>query len=62
MPQNNDILKRGLVKQQRRFRHQGIKPASGLVYGLRDKLSRELSLKQFLILKRIMMLRKRHGP
>ena len=37
-----------------------MEPASGLVNRLRDELSRELTLEEFLVLKGIMMLCERH--
>ena len=40
---------------------QGIEPASRLIHRLGDKISRELLLKQILILKWVMVLCKRHG-
>ena len=60
--QNNDIFIRRLVEQQRGLRQQGVEPSSGLVHGLGDEFRRELLLEQIFIFKRIMMLRKRHGP
>ena len=61
-PQHDHVFKRGLIEQQRGLRQKGIEPAAGLIHRLRDKLSGELLFKDFLIFKRIMMLRKRHGP
>ena len=60
MPQNDNVLIRRFVKQQRRFRHQGVEPSTGLIHGFGDKLCRELLLKQILIFKWIMVLCKRH--
>ena len=57
---NDNVFKRRAVKQQRRFRHQRVKPASCLVNSLGNELCRELSLKYVLIFKGIMMLCKGH--
>ena len=60
MSKHDNILIRTSVEQQGRLCHQGIEPSTGLVYCLGNELSRELLLKQILILKRIMMLSKGH--
>ena len=61
MSKNNDVLIRRLVEEQCGNRKQRVKPSSCLVYRFGDEICRELLLKQFFILKRIVMLRKRHG-
>ena len=61
MAQNDNILVRSLVEDQGRDCQQGVEPSTCLVYGLGDEICRELLLKEFLILKRIMMLCERHG-
>ena len=61
MAKNDDIFIRRAVKQQGGFCMKGIEPSSGLVHRLGNKLSRELFLKQLLILKGIMVLSKGHG-
>ena len=58
--QNDNILIRSLVKQKGRLCHQGVEPSSCLIHSLRNKLCRELLLKEILIFKWIMMLCKRH--
>ncbi len=60
MSENDNIFIRSLVKQKRGLRKKGIEPSTGLVHCLGNKLCRELLLKHILILKRIMMLCKRH--
>ena len=57
---DNHIFIRRLVEQQCGLCQQGIEPSPGLVHCLGDKLGRELGLEQFLVLKRIMVLRKGH--
>ncbi len=61
MAENDDIFIRRFIKQQGGFRQQGIEPSAGLVHRLGDELRRELTLEQFFIFKRIMVLGKRHG-
>ena len=58
--QNDYVLVRCLVEQERRLCKQGMEPSTGLIHCLGDELCRELLLEELLILKRIMMLRKRH--
>ncbi|CDA06634.1 unknown [Blautia sp. CAG:257] len=60
MSQNNNISVRSLFKQQGRLCQKRIEPSSCLVDCLGNKICRELLLKQILIFKWIMMLRKRH--
>ena len=60
MTQNDNIFIRSFIKQQCRLCQQGIEPSTCLVYCLRNKLCRELLLKQFFILKWIMVLCKWH--
>ena len=60
MSKDDNILIRRLVKEQCRLCHQRIEPSTGLVYCLRNKLSRELFFEKILILKWIMVLCKRH--
>ena len=60
--QHNHILIGRLVKQQGGLCHQGMEPPAGLIHCLGDKLCRKLLLKQLLVLKGIVMLRKGHGP
>ena len=61
MPQHDDILVGGIVKEQSGNRQQGIEPATGLVHSLGDEVRRITLLKNLLVLKRIMPLGKRHG-
>ena len=58
--QDNNILIRGLVEQDRRLCHQGVEPSSCLVHCLGNESGRELLLESLFVLKRIVMLRKRH--
>ena len=60
MAQNDDVLIRSLVEEDGGLSHEGVEPATGLVNCFRDELRRELLLKYFLILERIMMLCERH--
>src|SRR5699024_12353657 len=60
MSKNNDVLIRRLVEEQCGNRKQRVEPSSCLVYRFGDEICRELLLTQFFILKRIVMLRKRH--
>ena len=60
MSENDNIFIRSLIKEQCGLRKQGIEPSAGLIHSLGNKLCRELFLKHILILKRIMMLCKRH--
>ena len=61
MTEHDDILIWCFIKKQRGNGNQRIEPAAGLVNGLGDEISRETLLKNFLVLKRIMPLGKRHG-
>ena len=61
MPQHDDILVGGIVKEQSGNRQQGIEPATGLVHSLGDEVRRITLLKNLLVLKRIMPLGERHG-
>ena len=61
MAQNDEVLIRRLVKDQGGDSQKGIEPSSRLIHRLGDEVRRELLLKQLLILKRIMVLCKRHG-
>ena len=61
MPQHNDILKAGPVEHQGGNGVQRIEPAAGLIHCLADEVGGELRLKQLLILKGIVVLRKGHG-
>ena len=61
MTQHNNIFVRCFVKQQRRFCQQRVEPASCLVYSFRNKICRELLLKQFFVFKWIVVLCKRHS-
>ena len=56
----DNVLIRSLIEKQSRLSHQRVEPTSGLIHCLGDELCRELCLECFLILKRIMMLCKRH--
>ena len=58
--ENDNILVRRLIKEQRGLSEQGVEPSSCLVNGLRDKLCRELFVEKLLVLKRIVMLCERH--
>ena len=61
MTEDKHIFKGSLMEEEGGFRKKRVKPTSGLVYCLTDKLCRELGLKKRLIFKRIMMLSVRHG-
>ncbi len=61
VPEHQDVFVRGTVKNERRDSEQRIKPSSRLVDRLGDKLGRKLLLEEFLVLERIVVLRKRHG-
>ena len=58
--ENDNVLVRRLIKEQRGLSEQGVEPSSCLVNGLRDKLCRELFVEKLLVLKRIVMLCERH--
>ena len=60
MPQHDHVLEGRTVKQERGFRHQGVKPPARLIHRLGDKLRRKLAVKQLFIFKRIVVLRKGH--
>jgi hypothetical protein len=53
---NNEILPRRCAEQMRREDQQRVKPPPGLIDTLRDEIGRECTLKQFLVLERIMKL------
>src|SRR4029077_20901090 len=57
---HNDVLETRLLKQERTNRMQCIEPAAGLIYTLRDEICGKRTLKDFLILERIVPLRERH--
>ena len=59
--ENDNIFIWRLVEQESRLCHQGVEPPARLVNSFRNELCRKLRLKKFFILKRIMILRKRHG-
>ncbi len=58
--QHDTILERRFVKQKRRYRKQGVKPTSRLVYRFAYKVGRKLLLEYFFVLKWIVKLSKRH--
>ena len=58
--ENDNVLVRRLIKEQRGLSEQGVEPSSCLVNSLRDKLCRELFVEKLLVLKRIVMLCERH--
>ena len=58
--QYDNVLIARAVKEQRGLCQQGVEPSAGLVYCLGDELCRILCFKQFLVLKRIVMLCIRH--
>ena len=60
MSEHQTVAVARLVEDQCRDREQRVEPSAGLIDRLADEISRELLLKEFLILKRIVMLRKRH--
>ena len=60
MAENDDVLIRALVKEQRRNRNERVEPAARLIDRLGDKVCGEIFLKDLLVLKRIVPLRKRH--
>ena len=47
--------------QRRRQHSQGIEPAAGLIHGFDNKIGREMVFKPFLVVKRVVNLRVRHG-
>ena len=61
MSKNDNILVWRFVKQQCRNRKQRVEPSSCLVYRLGNKVCRELLFEQIFVLKRIVVLCKRHG-
>ncbi len=61
MPKHYAVAEGRAVKQQGGYRHKGIEPPAGLVYGLAYEIRREIMTEFFLILKGIMPLRKGHG-
>ena len=61
MAQHQHVLVGGLVKKQGGNGQQGVEPAPGLVHRLRDEVGGELALKEFLVLKGVVMLGKGHG-
>ena len=58
--EDENILIGSSVEQQGRYGEQRIEPASRLIDGLGDELSRELLLEQVVIFKRIVVLREGH--
>ncbi len=61
MAQNDNVLVGGIVKEQGGDSQQGVEPATGLIHSLGDKVCRIALIEDFLVLKRIMPLGKRHG-
>ena len=59
--QYQNVFIRRFIKDQSGNRQKRIKPPSGLVHGLTDKVRRKMLFKNFLVFKRIVPLRKRHG-
>ena len=60
MAENDDVLVRRLVKEQRRDGDERIEPAARLIDRLGDEVCRETALENLLVFKRIMPLCKRH--
>ena len=60
MTEDNDVSVRALVEEQRSNRNQRVEPAACLIDRLGDEVRREVFLEDFLVLKRIMPLCKRH--
>ena len=60
MAEDDDVLVRRLVKEQRRDGDERIEPTARLIDCLGDEVRREAALKDFLVLERIVPLRKRH--
>ena len=58
--ENDNVLVRRLIKEQRGLGKEGVEPSSCLVNGLGDELCRELFVEKLLVLKRIVMLCERH--
>ncbi len=61
MSHDDDVLVGRLVKEQGGDGQKGVEPPSGLVHSLRDKVCRELLLKQILVFKGVVVLGKWHG-
>ena len=62
MPEDNDVLVRRFMEENRRDGNQRVEPAARLIDSFRDKIRREAVLEDILVFKRIVPLRKRHGP
>ena len=60
MTEDDDVLVRRLVKEQRRDGDERIEPAARLIDGLGDEVRREAALEDLLVLERIVPLCKRH--
>ena len=60
MTENDNVLVRRLIKEQRGLGKEGVEPSSCLVNSLGDELCRELFVEKLLVLKRIVMLCERH--
>ena len=58
--EDDNVLIGSFVEQESAFREERMEPASRLVDSLRNELSGELSLKEFLVFKGIMILREGH--
>ena len=58
--ENDNVLVRRLIKEQRGLGKEGVEPSSCLVNSLGDELCRELFVEKLLVLKRIVMLCERH--
>ena len=58
---DDDVLESGLFEERGGEHHQGVEPAAGLVEPFGDELRREVALELGFVLKRIVLLRVRHG-